>query len=85
MKSEDNFKDIVKFNEKSLKKVWNNKEDDIWKRHLTTNEKKIKCDCGEVLVEKKTLFDSFDTDAMVCTKCNFTTLTKQQAEEYVKL
>ena len=85
MKSEDNFKDIVKFNEKSLKKVWNNKEDDIWKRHLTTNEKKIKCDYGEVLVEKKTLFDSFDTDAMVCTKCNFTTLTKQQAEEYVKL
>ncbi|MAG47342.1 hypothetical protein CL617_01950 [archaeon] len=48
-------------------------------------ERKIKCDCGGFLVERKTIFDHFETDAMVCTKCNFTTLTKQQAEEYIKL
>ena len=26
----DDFKDILKFTEKSLKKVWDNKEDEIW-------------------------------------------------------
>ena len=48
-------------------------------------ERKIKCDCGGFLVEKKTKFDNFETDAMVCPKCSFTTLTKDQAEKYVKL
>lgn len=48
-------------------------------------ERKIKCDCGEFLVEKKIKFDNFDTEAMVCPKCNFTTLTKEQAEKYAKL
>ena len=48
-------------------------------------ERKIKCDCGEFLIEKKTKFDNFETEAMVCPKCNFTTLTKEQAEKYVKL
>ena len=32
-----------------------------------------------------TKFDNFETDAMVCPKCNFTTLTKEQAEKFVKL
>jgi len=48
-------------------------------------ERKIKCDCGEFLIEKKTIFDSIETEAMVCPKCSFTTLTKEQAEKYVKL
>ena len=48
-------------------------------------ERKIKCDCGEFLIEKKTKFDDFETEAMVCPKCNFTNLTKEQAEEFVKL
>ena len=48
-------------------------------------ERKIKCDCGGFLVGKKTRFGNFETDAMVCPKCNFTTLTREQAEKYVKL
>lgn len=48
-------------------------------------ERKIKCDCGEFLIEKKTKFDDFYTEAMVCPKCNFTTLTKEQAKKYAKL
>ncbi len=48
-------------------------------------KRKIKCDCGKLLVEKKTIFEHFETDAMVCPKCNFTTLTKEQAEKYAKL
>jgi len=30
----DDFEDIVKFNEDSLKEVWDNKEDDIWSKYL---------------------------------------------------
>ena len=30
----DDFKDILKFSEKSLKEVWDNKSDDIWNRYL---------------------------------------------------
>jgi AbrB family looped-hinge helix DNA binding protein len=30
----DDFKDIIKFNEMSLKKVWDNKEDEIWNTYL---------------------------------------------------
>ena len=48
-------------------------------------KRKIKCDCGGFLVDKKTKFDNFETEAMVCPKCNFTTLTKKQAEKLVKL
>ena len=29
----DDFKDIVKFTELSLKKVWNTKEDELWERY----------------------------------------------------
>ncbi len=48
-------------------------------------ERKIRCDCGGTLAEKKTTFDLFETEAMVCPKCQFTTLTKEQAEQYAKL
>src|SRR3989344_938006 len=48
-------------------------------------ERKIKCDCGGFLADKKTKFGLFEAEAMVCPKCNFTTLTKEQAEKYVKL
>jgi len=30
----DNFKDILKFSEQSLKEVWDNKEDEIWNNYL---------------------------------------------------
>ena len=48
-------------------------------------ERKIKCDCGKFLVKKKAQFGHFETEAMVCPNCGFTTLTKDQALEYVKL
>ena len=48
-------------------------------------ERKIKCDCGSFLAEKKTKFNHIETEAMVCPKCGFTTLTREQAESYVKL
>ena len=35
MKMNDDFKDIQKFSEKSLKSVWDNKEDEIWNTYLT--------------------------------------------------
>jgi hypothetical protein len=33
-KIKDNFKDILKFSEQSLKSVWNNKDDEIWSSYL---------------------------------------------------
>ena len=30
----DDFKDILKFGEKSLKRIWDNKPDDIWNEYL---------------------------------------------------
>ncbi|MFH1053862.1 MAG: AbrB/MazE/SpoVT family DNA-binding domain-containing protein [Candidatus Woesearchaeota archaeon] len=33
-KMKDDFKDILKFSEKSLKAVWDNKEDDVWSEYL---------------------------------------------------
>lgn len=33
-KLKDDFKDILKFSEQSLKEVWDNKEDDIWNEYL---------------------------------------------------
>ena len=48
-------------------------------------KRKIKCDCGGFLAERNTKFGNFETAAMVCPKCSFTTLTKEQAERYAKL
>ncbi len=31
---EDNFADILKFSEKSLKEVWDNRQDDVWGAYL---------------------------------------------------
>ena len=33
-KIKDDFKDITIINEKSLKKIWNNKQDNIWSLYL---------------------------------------------------
>ena len=33
-KMRDDYKDILKFSEKSLKEVWDNKEDEIWSHYL---------------------------------------------------
>lgn len=49
------------------------------------NKRKIRCDCGGYLEKKITGLDSIKTEAMVCSKCNFITLTKEQAQKYVKL
>lgn len=48
-------------------------------------KRKIMCDCGGYLEEKTTLFDNIETGAMVCPKCAFTTLTKEQAQQYMRL
>lgn len=32
----DEFADLVKFSEKSLRKLWNNKEDEAWNTYLVT-------------------------------------------------
>lgn len=48
-------------------------------------QRKLRCDCGGFLAEQKTVFGSFETDAMACPKCSFTTLTKEQAERYARL
>ena len=46
--------------------------------------RKIKCDCGQTLEEKEIEIDHILTYAMVCPKCSFTTLTKEQAKEFRK-
>jgi len=33
-KLNEDFKNILKFSEKSLEKIWNNKEDDVWGEYL---------------------------------------------------
>ena len=33
-KMKDDFKDLLKFSEISLKNVWNNKQDDVWGSYL---------------------------------------------------
>jgi len=48
------------------------------------NTRKIKCDCGTYLQEQETKIDHITTNAMVCPKCHFTTLTKDQAIEFRK-
>src|SRR3989338_5514057 len=48
-------------------------------------ERKIKCNCGEFLIEKLTIFDHLETEALVCPKCGFVTLTKEQAQRYARL
>lgn len=48
-------------------------------------KRKIKCDCGAVFIEKRIKFEDFYTEATVCPKCSFITLTKEQAEKYVRL
>jgi len=37
-KLKDDFKDILKFSENSLKEVWDNKEDDIWNKYLESKK-----------------------------------------------
>ena len=45
---------------------------------------KIKCDCGKFLKKGIVQIKKKNVEAMVCPKCNFTTLTKDQAKEYYK-
>ena len=33
-KAEDDFSDIIKFSDKSLMKLWDNKSDEIWNKYL---------------------------------------------------
>lgn len=48
-------------------------------------ERKIICDCGGILVERIITMGHFETAAMVCPKCGFSTLTKEQAQRYAEL
>ena len=51
------------------------------------NKRKIKlvCDCGSIMTEGKAKFQHLETEAMICPKCSYTTLTRWQAEKYVRL
>ncbi len=48
-------------------------------------ERKIRCDCGGLMEARQARFEGFETEAMVCSKCGFSTLTKEQAQQYVRL
>ncbi len=48
-------------------------------------ERTMTCDCGERLRRAQAKFGVIETEAMVCPNCKFTTLTKPQAEDYVRL
>ena len=48
-------------------------------------ERKIRCDCGNYMQAKNAAFEGFETAAMVCSTCGFTTLTSEQAKKYVRL
>ena len=47
-------------------------------------ERKLKCDCGGTLEEKEVTIEHVRTNALVCPKCGFTTLTKEQARVFQK-
>ncbi len=49
------------------------------------NVRKIICDCGEYMRERETTIDHFQTKAMVCPQCLFTTFTKEQAKQFKQL
>ena len=49
-------------------------------------KRKIKCDCGGIFVEKQTqLDDGIVTKAMICDKCDYTTLTTKQTKKKFKI
>jgi len=48
-------------------------------------ERTLRCDCGEDLVAGEREFDDLTTMAMVCPKCGFITLTKEQAQNLLQL
>lgn len=48
-------------------------------------ERKIRCDCGSFLEEKETNLHNIKTKAMICPSCKFTTFTRAQTEEYIRL
>ena len=48
-------------------------------------ERKVRCDCGALLETRQAQFGEFETEALVCPKCGFTTLTKEQALQYARL
>ena len=45
-------------------------------------KRKIICDCGGHLEEKEVEIEHIFTHALVCPKCGFITLTKEQAKEF---
>ena len=46
---------------------------------------KMRCDCGGLFKEGVQEIDGLEVEALVCSKCGFTTLTKEQAKKLVKL
>lgn len=42
--------------------------------------KKISCDCGRVVEPRMRKIKGFEIEALVCRKCGFVTLTKDQAK-----
>ena len=46
---------------------------------------KIRCDCGGTLETRPQAFDGFTVEALVCPKCGFIALTKDQAKYLMEL
>ncbi len=46
---------------------------------------KITCDCGAVLEPQLLEIDELSAEAMVCPKCGFVTLTKEQVKHLMEL
>lgn len=45
----------------------------------------IKCDCGGKFQTQEKEFNGLRSEALVCSKCGYTTLTREQAEELLHL
>lgn len=52
---------------------------------MAKKRQKITCDCGAKLEEGEIEIEGIKTPAMVCPKCKFETLTKDQAIQFMKL
>jgi DNA-directed RNA polymerase subunit M/transcription elongation factor TFIIS len=48
-------------------------------------ERKLRCDCGGIFSPREAQLGHIITQAMVCEKCGYVTLTKEQAVKYSKL
>jgi len=46
---------------------------------------RIRCDCGGIFATRPQEIEGFEIEAMVCPKCGFVTLTREQAKGLLEL